>query len=79
MPEPHKITKLYAWIETYANGEERIPAVVGPAGVPLPLIGSDRALVESYLPHAVDAALRPGVVSVRFVCFENLIEIERLG
>jgi hypothetical protein len=38
MARPHKITKLYAWIETRADGEEVIPAVVGPAGMALPLI-----------------------------------------
>jgi hypothetical protein len=77
MPKPHKITKLYAWIETRRDGAEAIPAVVS-AGVALPLIGSDRARIESYFRHALDAALRPEIVSVRLVCFENLIEIEKL-
>ena len=44
MPKPHKITKLYAWIETRRDGAEAIPAVVS-AGVALPLIGSDRARI----------------------------------
>ena len=78
MPKPHKIERLYAWVATYANGEERIPAAVVSPGLALPLVGGDRARIEGMAAHAMDAALNPEVVSVRFVCFDHLVEIEKL-
>jgi hypothetical protein len=77
--KPHKIERLYAWIATHADGEEGVPAIQGPDGTILPLVGSDRERIESLREAARDAARNLNVVSVRLVCFDHLIELERLS
>lgn len=47
MTKPHKIVELYAWIVTQPDGEDTVPAIRGPHNTVVPLVGSDRARMES--------------------------------
>lgn len=79
MAKPQKIERLYAWIATLADGEEGVPAIASPDG-PLPLVGANRERIESLREYAREAARRdPNVIAVRLVCFDHLVEIERLA
>lgn len=42
-----KIEKLYAWVATEPDGGEGICSTLLPSGLQLPLIGADRARIES--------------------------------
>lgn len=42
-----KIEKLYAWVATGPDGGEGICSSLLPSGLQLPLIGADRARIES--------------------------------
>jgi hypothetical protein len=71
-----RIERLYAWIATEPNGDEGVPAVSSSLG-PVPLIGADRDRIESFREHARYVQRQLGC-SVRLVCFDHLVEIERL-
>lgn len=79
MAKPQKIERLYAWIATHADGEEGVPATRAPDGAALPLVGADRERIESFREIARGALRRSDVVGVRLVCFDHLVEIERLA
>jgi hypothetical protein len=77
MSKPHKIERLYAWIATDATGEDGIPAMPGPNSTMIPLVGSDKARIESLRPFAEAYAHRDGY-PVRLVEFTRMIELERI-
>jgi hypothetical protein len=77
--KPQKIERLYAWIATEADGKEGVPAVTAPDGTVCPLVGADRARIESFREIARGALRLGDVVGVRLVCFDHLVEIERLA
>lgn len=72
-----KITELFAWVCTEPDGGEGIPAA-NLGGLPMPLIGADRARIESLRPHAMTVAHDLGlpVRLVRFCDMEVLEEHE---
>ena len=55
-----KITELFAWVCTEADGGEGIPAA-SLGGMPFPLIGADQERIQSLRPYAEDAAYRLGL------------------
>lgn len=77
MARPAKIEKLYAWVATHEDGEEGVPAT-SLGGLIFPLVGADRERIESLREAAREALRRPGILGVRLVCFDHLVEIERL-
>jgi hypothetical protein len=78
MARGKRIERIYAWICTEPDGTEGIPAVEGPSiGQVMPLVGADRERIESFRAEAVAVARGMGL-PVRLVCFENLVELERL-
>lgn len=76
MTKPHKIERLYAWITTDATGEDGIPAM-NLGGVPMPMIGSDKARIESLRPHAEALALVEGY-PIRLVEFTTMVVLETM-
>jgi len=76
MPKPHHIERLYAWIVTDATGEDGIPAV-DLNGAPMPLVGSDKARIESFRPVAERFAKVEGF-PVRLVEFTGAVVLETL-
>ena len=74
MTKPHKIERLYAWIATDATGEDGIPAAVID-GVTMPLIGSDKARIESLRPFAEQVVAADGL-AVRLVEFSIATVLE---
>ena len=72
-----RIERLYAWIATEPNGREGVPMVNSPEGGWVPLIGADRDRIESFREHARYYQRQLGC-SVRLVCFDHLVEIEKL-
>lgn len=77
MAKPHKIERLYAWIATDATGEDGIPAFNGPGG-PMPLVGSDKARIESLRPVAEQLVALEGY-PVRLVEFTGMVVLETLA
>lgn len=71
-----KIGRLWAWIATEDDGGEGLPAVAL-GDTLLPLVGADRERIESFRDD-VRALQRRAGLPMRLVCFENLVEIERL-
>jgi hypothetical protein len=71
-----KIERLYAWIATDAEGQDGVPAVMG-SGVALPLVGADKARIESFRPEAEDLAHNAGF-RVRLVEFTQMVVLETL-
>lgn len=76
MTKPHKIERLYAWIVTDDTGEDGIPAMASSMG-PMPLIGSDKARIESLRPAAM-AAARSGNMPLRLVEFTGAVTLEEI-
>lgn len=74
--KPHKIERLYAWVVTHADGEDGIPAVASAHG-PLPLVGSDKARIESFRSVA-EALARTGPGPVRLVEFSAMVVLETI-
>jgi hypothetical protein len=74
MPTPLRIEKLYAWIATETDGSEGIVAV-GLPGMPgvTPLIGADRARIESYRAHAEEVARLTGCAVSLKVCRDGVV------
>jgi hypothetical protein len=75
MTKPHRIERLYAWIVTDASGEDGIPAIHGPNGAALPMVGSDKTRIESFRPLAEDLARREGF-PLRLVQFTGMVVLE---
>lgn len=76
MSKPHKIERLYAWIATDATGEDGVPAIAGPHG-PIPMVGSDKARIESLRP-AAEQLNRDEGYPVRLVEFTGMVVLETL-
>lgn len=76
MAVPFKIERIYAWIATEKDGSEGVPAMIA-AGWHHPMLGADRERVESYRPQVVTLRKELGI-PIRLVCFERLVELERL-
>lgn len=76
--KPKQITELYAWICKEADGGDGLPAVDLGGGFPMPMIGADRARVESLRPFAAEIVLTMGhpIKLVRFHQMEVLEELE---
>lgn len=73
-----KIEKLYAWIATEADGGEGVCAMAAPTlGGIVPLVGADRARIESYRPYAEQVRKASGF-PVRMVEFSTRIDGEEL-
>lgn len=75
MPEPKKIDEMFAWIVTEPDGGEGIPALHTASGA-LPMVGADRARVESLRPHAQGVAAQLGL-PLRLVRFHDMEIIEQ--
>lgn len=75
--EPNKITELYAWVCTEPDGGEGIPAA-NLGGMPMPLVGADKARIESLRPYAEDVAYQLGL-PVKLVRFTNMEVLEHLN
>ena len=81
--KPQKIARLYAWIVTHEDGEEGVPAISTPIGA-LPMIGADKARIESLRAHAMASLgiLDPidqghgRTVKLRLVRFDRLVLLE---
>lgn len=57
MVSGHRITELWAWITLDdGDGDEGIPAFMGPNNTAMPLIGSDHNRIESLRPVAEEVA-----------------------
>jgi hypothetical protein len=79
LPNPPKIERLYAWIVTEPDGSEGVAGALSPGSNTFhPLVGADRKRIESHREHA-RAIHRATGFPVRLVCFEHLLEIEKLG
>lgn len=76
MAKPHKIERLYAWIVTDRTGEDGVPAIAGPHG-PIPMVGSDKARIESLRPVAEQLNHNEGY-PVRLVEFTGMVVLETL-
>jgi hypothetical protein len=75
MPE---IKSIWAYVVLDPrDGNEGVPAILGPDGIVLPLIASDRIRREQYRPHAQSIADNLGV-AVKLVEFQNRVEVEVL-
>lgn len=77
MTEPKKITEVWAWICTEADGGEGIPAMSAPGGMVLPLIGADAERLISLRPAALDVAQGLGL-PIKLVRFHQMEVIETL-
>jgi hypothetical protein len=77
---PLRIERVYAWVLEEEDGGEGIPAIaMGPeANIVGPLIGADRARIESFRLAAIQIHHDTGR-PVRLVCFEGRHELERIG
>lgn len=75
-PEPKAIDEMWAWICTEPDGGEGIPALQGPDG-PMPMIGADRARIESLRPWAASVANELGL-PVRLVRFTGMEVLDRI-
>ena len=73
-----RISEMFAFIVVDDDGTEGIPAIPGPRGVALPMVGADMARIESLRPWAVDAAriLKKKVSLVKFTNRVHLKNIE---
>lgn len=63
----YRITELWAWLAVHEDGDEGVSAA-SLGGVMMPLLGADRARVESLRPYAEMSARATGkrVVLARF-------------
>jgi hypothetical protein len=62
VPAPRLVTEMFAWVMTYPDGREGVPATTRlQKGVLMPLMGGNRALVEAYRGEAMRVANVAGV------------------
>lgn len=66
---------MYAFVVLDSDGTEGIPAITGPTGVPMPMVGADMARVDLLRPIAEDVAKRMGL-KVTLCRFEVRTELE---
>lgn len=72
-----RIDALFAWIIVDDDGDEALPAALGPGGTWFPLVGADEARIRSLQPYAADAGRQVGR-PVRLVRFDSREELEVL-
>ena len=77
MAGPKRITEMWAWVCTEADGDEGIPAFNTPSG-PMPMIGADEARIRSLEPKARAVASELGL-PVRLMRFHNAETVETLN
>lgn len=77
MTVPLKIERIYAWIATEKDGSEGVPSMSTPDGWHHAMLGADKERVESYREQVVMLRKQLGI-PIRLVCFERLVELERL-
>jgi hypothetical protein len=76
--EPKKITALFAFVCTEADGSEGVPAFTTTDGLVVPLLGADEARIYSLRPMAQvisDISRRP-MRMVRFTGMEVIGEVK---
>lgn len=71
---PYKIEKLYAWVTTDDDGDDALPAVRTDMGF-LPMIGSDKEMIESLRQTAMTTMAWNGR-PIRLVEFGTMKVIE---
>lgn len=80
MTVPKKITSLYAWIATEADGGEGLPAmhtVIDGQEYFMPLMGADMARIKSLRGKA-ELVARRGNVRLRLCRFQLVDELDEL-
>ena len=78
---PQKITELFAWVATEPDGSEGVCAhevVIDGRRMIAPLVGADRARIQSYRGFADTIAETTGR-PIRLMRFSNAETLERLG
>lgn len=75
MAEPRKITEIWAWVVTEADGGEGLPGWLTASGW-MPLIGADRERIESLRDIASAAATGLPLKLMRFTGAE-VVEVVR--
>lgn len=74
-----KIEKLYAWVATEADGGEGVCGAPIPGlGGMVPLIGADRARIESFRPYA-EALRRMTGFPVRLKVFGSGVVLDEIA
>jgi hypothetical protein len=74
-----RIEQMYAFVMVDpADNTEGIPAVQGPGGLAMPLVGADMARVDSLRPIAVEMAAAAGA-KITLCRFEVRTELETFG
>lgn len=72
-----RIEKMFAFVIVDDDGTEGIPAIEGPNGMAMPLVGADMARVESLRPHALGVANSLNK-EITVVEFSTRVEIETI-
>jgi len=74
-----KIEKLYAWVATEPDGGEGVCAMSIPSlGGMVPLVGADRARIESLRPHAAAVRTATGF-PVRLKVFGSGVVLDEIA
>jgi len=74
----YRVNEMWAWVTVDSrDGNEGIPAFQAKDGMAMPMIGADRARVESMRPIAERVASSTGI-PVRLLRFTNREEVEVL-
>jgi hypothetical protein len=78
---PKKITSLYAWVATVADGGEGIPAAIitmADGNCAMPLFGADMDRMNSLRGEAVALKRQLGVARMRLCRFQLADELDEL-
>ena len=75
--EGEAITTLYAWVATEPDGGEGVCSMILPNGMHMPLIGADRARVES-LRSAAERTRRMSGYPVKLKMFSSGVVIDEI-
>lgn len=70
----HRIAELFCFACIDTDGDEGVPAIEGPNGMVLPLMGSDRARMDS-LRHAAQSVADQSGKPVRLLRFRQMEEV----
>lgn len=73
-----KITEMWAWICTEEDGGEGVPAMAGPGGMAMPMVGADAARILSLRPVALEITDDLGL-PIKLVRFHQMEVIESHG
>lgn len=76
MSEPKKLTEMFAWVCTEPDGGEGIPTIMLD-GMMFPMLGGDKARIESFRSHAQAVAANSGY-PMRLVRFSEREVLEEL-